>query len=110
MPVIVQTPRGGAVEQQLRRDPPGGDVVVEALPEASDVGVVVMSVLSPEALARERAELRRSIDQASPGTEPLVVVIEAAEELREEELQAVLEAAEHTSRNIIVRIESDVSS
>jgi hypothetical protein len=60
-----------------------------------------------EALTREAVEVRRVIAQAGTGVEPLVVVVEAAEELREEELRAVLEAAGHTSRAVILRIIRD---
>ena len=44
------------------------------------------------------------IAQAGMSDEPLVLVVEAAEELREEELAPVLEAAGHTSRAVILRI------
>jgi transcription initiation factor IIE alpha subunit len=47
------------------------------------------------------------IAQAGTGVEPLVVVVEAAGELREDELAAVLEAAQHTSRRVIMRIIRD---
>jgi hypothetical protein len=67
-------------------------------------GEVVLSVPSPEALAREAAEVRRVIAHAGTGVEPLVLVVEAAEELRDEELAPVLEAAGHTSRAVILRI------
>jgi hypothetical protein len=70
-------------------------------------GEVVLSVPSPEALAREAGEVRRVISQAGTGDEPLVLVVEAAEELREEELAPVLEAAGHTSRAVILRIIRD---
>jgi hypothetical protein len=67
-------------------------------------GEVVLSVPSPETLAREAGEVRRVIARAGTGDEPLVLVVEAAEELREEELAPVLEAASHTSRAVILRI------
>jgi hypothetical protein len=116
--LIVQTTRGGVVEEQLRREPPAsvsdGEVVVEALAsdaagrlDAPEGGEVVMSVLSPEALVRERDELRRTIDRARTSTEPVIVVVEAADELREEELEAVLEAARRSRRSVILRIEGD---
>jgi hypothetical protein len=108
-------PRGGAVERQLRTQPPasvaGDEVVLET--GATDTegnlrplaaGEVVLSVPSPEALAREADEVRRVIAHAGTGDEPLVLVVEAAEELREEELAPVLEAARHTSRAVILRI------
>ena len=70
-------------------------------------GEVVLSVPSPEGLAREAGELRRVIARAGTGVEPLVLVVEAAEELREDELAAILEAAGHTSRAVILRIMRD---
>lgn len=107
-------PRGGAVERQLRTQPlasvAGNELVVQvgATDSAGNLeplaGVVVLSVPSPEALAREAGEVRRVIAQAGTGDEPLVLVVEAAEELREEELAPVLEAAGHTSRAVILRI------
>jgi hypothetical protein len=51
--------------------------------------------------------VRRVIAQAGTGVEPLVVVVEAAEELRDDELTAVLEAAEHSPRTVILRIMRD---
>jgi hypothetical protein len=72
--------------------------------EASDVGEVVLSVLSPEALARDPDEVRRVIVHAGPGVEPLVLVVEAAEELRDAELSAALEAAGHSRRPVILRV------
>jgi hypothetical protein len=75
--------------------------------EPPAVGEVVLSVPSPETLAREADEVRRLITRAGTGVEPLVLVVEAAEELREEELAAVLQAADHTSRPVILRIIRD---
>ena len=99
--LIVQVPRGGAVDRQLKASPPGSDVVVTALATG---GEVVLSVPSPETLQREADEVRRVIGQAGTGTEPLIVEVEAAEELRSEELAAVVAAAGHTSRAVILRI------
>jgi hypothetical protein len=116
--LIVQLPRAGEAERLLRAaaipSVADGTVVVEAGPtdergnlEPPIAGEVVMSVPSPESLAREPDAVRRVIDGAGPGTEPLVVVVEAAEELREEELTAVLEAARRSSRAVILRIIRD---
>ena len=113
--LIIELPRGGALEQQLGGQPPAavasGEAVVEPGPtdvegnlEASAAGEVVLSVPSPEALRREAAELRRVVEHAGTGTEPLLLEVEAAEELREDELAAVLEAAQHSSRTVILRI------
>jgi hypothetical protein len=116
--LIVQLPRGGAVDRQLSAQAPqsvaNGEVVVDVGPtddqgalEPPAAGEVVLSVPSPEALAREADEVRRVIARAGTGVEPLVVVVEAAEELREDELAAILDAAGHTSRPVILRIIRD---
>jgi hypothetical protein len=116
--LIIQLPRGGAVERQLSAQPPPSVARGEAVFEvgATDAeghleppaaGEVVLSVPSPEALAREAGEVGRVITHAGTGIEPLVVVVEVAEELREDELAAVLEAAGHTSRAVILRIMHD---
>jgi hypothetical protein len=116
--LIVQLPRGGAVERQLSAQPPPsvarGEVVFEVGAtdaeghlEPPAAGEVVLSVPSPEALAREAGEVGRVITHAATGIEPLVVVVEVAEELREEELRAVLGAAERAERTVIVRVLGD---
>jgi hypothetical protein len=116
--LIIQLPRGGAVDRQLSSETPpsiaGGDVVVSrgatdsgGYLEPPAAGEVVLSVPSPEALAREADEVRRVIRGAGTGVEPLVVVVEAAEELRDDELDAVLDAAGRTSRPVILRIMGD---
>jgi hypothetical protein len=81
-----------------------GDTDADGNLEASDVGEVVMSVLSPEALARDPEEVRRVLARAGTGIEPLVVEVEAAEELRDDELAAVLEATAHAPRPVILRV------
>jgi hypothetical protein len=116
--LIVQLAPDGAVDRSLRADPPpsvaGGQVVLDHVPGEADgrlpppeAGEIVMSVLSPEALTREADEVRDVIRQAPPGHEPLVIIVEAAEELREEELAAVLDAAAGTQRRVIVRVMAD---
>jgi hypothetical protein len=116
--LIIQLPRGSAVGRQLNEQPPrnvvSGEVVVEVGPtdaeghlEASAAGQVVLSVPSPEALEREPGDVRRAIGQAGTGVEPLIVAVEAAEQLREEELDLLLEAARRSSRAVIVRIIRD---
>ena len=62
---------------------------------------------SPEGLTRDADELRRVVGGAGGGVEPLVIVIEAAEELRSDELAVVVDAASHTSRPVILRIMRD---
>jgi hypothetical protein len=117
--LILQLPRDGAVDRQFRTDPPpsvaSGQIVLDqvqreadgrlAPPEAAEI---VMSVPSPEALAREPDEVRDVIDRAPGNHQPLMIIVEAAEELREEELAVVLDATARTSRRVIVRIMADV--
>jgi len=116
--LIIQVARGSAVERQLNTSPPralgDGRVVVETgyttadgHLEPSDAGTVVLSVPSPEALARQADDVRRVIAGAEAGVEPLVVVVEAAEELRDDELAAVVAAAGHAARPVILRILRD---
>jgi hypothetical protein len=116
--LIIQVARDSAVQRQLATNPPeglaGGEVVVDigyttadGHLEPPEAGTVVLSVPSPEALAREADEVRRAIAGAGTGVEPLVVVVEAAEELRDAELAAVLEAAGHAPRPVILRVIRD---
>ena len=44
------------------------------------------------------------IDRAGTGTEPLVIVIDDAEELRDEELAPLVQAAARSSRPVILRV------
>ena len=113
--VIVQVPDRSSVQRQLAERPPEsvarGAAVVDVGPadedgvlEPADAGQIVLSVPSPETLAREAPEVRHVIDDAGTGNEPLLVVVEVAEELREEELGAVVAAAEHARRPVILRV------
>ena len=113
--VIVQVPRGSAVDQYLRTYPPpsvaSGRVVVDRVAAEPDgrlgppeAGQVVMSVLSPEALRSDQQEVRDVILQAAPDSGPRIIVIEAAEELREDELAAVLDAAARADRDVVLRV------
>ena len=116
--LIVQAARGSAVERQLASlapwDVSTGEVVLNVLPadahghlEPPAAGQVVLSVPSPEALSREADEVRRVIGRAGTGVEPLVIVVEAADELREDELVAAVEATGDTSRPVILRVMRD---
>ena len=66
-----------------------------------------MSVLSPEALIREGQQVQDVVRHAARTDEPLVIIVQAAEELREDELAAVLAAAAHTHRRVILRVMAD---
>ena len=113
--LIIQLPRGSAVDRQLREDPPpsvsSGRAVIERLPADTEgrllpppAGEVVLSVLSPEALSREAEQVRQVIKQAAADGGPLVVLVRAAEELREDEIAAVLDAAVRTRRVVLLRV------
>ena len=62
---------------------------------------------SPEALRRERQDVEDAIGRAVTGDEPLVIVVEGAEELREDELAVVLDAADRADRVVILRVMAD---
>jgi hypothetical protein len=85
----------------------GGDTDDQGVLVPPDAGEVVLTVPSPEALRREPAEVDRVIDRAGTGTEPLVVVIDDAEELREEELAPLVRAVARSSRAVILRVIRD---
>jgi hypothetical protein len=113
--VIVQLPRGSTVDQYLRAYPPpglaSGRVVLDQMAAEPDgrlgppeTGEVVMSVLSPEALTRDQQQVRDVIRHAAGGPGPLVIIVQAAEELREDELAVVLDAAAHARRDVVLRV------
>jgi hypothetical protein len=116
--LIIQVARGSLVDRQLSAQVPdsvaSGDVVVERGPvdadghlEPPEAGQVVLSLPSPEALERQAGDVRRVLGQAGTGVEPLVVVVEAAEELGEDQLAVLVEAAGHAKRPVIVRVIRD---
>src|SRR5262249_24766377 len=113
--VIVQLPRGSSVDRYLRDYPPpgvaSGRVAVEHLAADADgrlgppeAGEVVMSVLSPEALARHQQEVRDVILRAPDDAEPLVILVAAAGEPRGAGLAPVLDAAARAGRSGILRV------
>lgn len=115
--LIVQLPRDSPVDRHLRDDLPpsiaSGRVILQHLPADSQgrliappAGEVVLSVLSPEALRREAEQVTREIRQAAADGEPLVVQVQAAQELHEDELAALLDATARTRRVVLLRIMS----
>jgi hypothetical protein len=110
--LIIQLPAGSALDTQLRKDPPpsaaSNRVVIEPLPadvdgriQPPEGGQVILSFLSPETLRREAGQVSREIGQAAAGKPP-VVVLEVAEELREDELGVLLQAAEQAQRTVLL--------
>jgi hypothetical protein len=113
--LIIQVPRGSNVERQLREEPPPALSTLEVLVQTGatdDQGVleppiggeVVLSVPSPESLERQGEDVRRVVGQAGTGTAPLVIVVEAGEVLRQEDLEPVVAAASRASRPVILRV------
>jgi hypothetical protein len=103
------------VDQYLRTYPPpsvaSGRVVLDQMAAEPDgrlgpleTGEVVMSVPSPEALTRDQQEVQDVIRHAAAGAGPLVIIVQAAEELREDELAVVLDAAARARRDVVVRV------
>jgi hypothetical protein len=112
--LIVQVPRGSAIERQLRAQPlpslATDDVLIQPGPTDDHGNLealaceVVFSVPGPQELSRHGEEIRRAVRQAGTGTEPLVVEVGAAEELVEEEVAPVAAAARHAGRTVILRV------
>jgi hypothetical protein len=112
--LIIQVPRGSAIERQLQAAPPptipGDEVLVQTAPTDDEGnleelgGEVVLSLLAPEELARQADEVERVLRQAGTGTAPLVIVVEAGEELQDDQLVPVLAAARRAPRPVILRI------
>jgi hypothetical protein len=116
--VIVQLAPGSEVDRQLSVNPPpsvaSGAVVLEHEEPGPggrlgppDGGEVVLSVLSPEALTREPEQVDAAVTRPADPHQPPVVIIEAAEELREEELAVLAGAAARADRVAILRIVAD---
>jgi len=115
--LIVELTRDSAVDRNVRADLPpsikSGRVALDHI-EADDLGrlspppagEVVLTVLSPEALRRDPQVIRDAIDQAD-SDQPPVIVVEAAEYLREDEIAAVLDAADRADRTVILRVVTD---
>jgi hypothetical protein len=112
--LIVQVPRGSAIERQLQEQPPPSlatdDVLVQVGPTDDEgnlealAGEVVFSVPGPQELSRHGQEIQHAVRQAGTGTAPLVVEVGAAEELADEEAAPVAAAARHAGRTVILRV------
>lgn len=112
--LIIQVPRGSAIERQLRAGSPaalrGHDVLVQTAPTDDEgnlehlAGEVVLSVPAPAELVRQADEVQRVLRRPGTGTAPLVIVVEAAEELQDDEAALVLEAARRAPRPVILRV------
>ena len=115
--LIVELTRDSAVDRNVRADLPpsikSGRVALDHI-EADDLGrlspppagEVVLTVLSPEALRRDPQVVRDAIAQAD-SDQPPVIVVQAGEYRREDEIAAVLDAADRADRTVILRILTD---
>jgi hypothetical protein len=111
--LIIQVPRGSAIEAQLRSQPPAAvnadHVLVQTGPtdDRSNLeamaGEVVLSYPSPEELTRHGDDVQRVVRLAGTGSAPVVVGVDAAEELREDQAALVVAAARHAPRTVILR-------
>ena len=113
--LIIQVPRGSSVDLFLKADPPAviADVrvIVEHLGAGEDgkllppeAGEIVLTVPSPETLRREPEQVGAAIRDAADDGPPLVVLVEGAEELRDDELSTVLDAALTADGIVILRV------
>lgn len=113
--LIIQLPRGSSVDVHLREEPPASltdrRVVLEHLTagpdgklEPPEAGEILLTVPSPEALRRQAGEVLREVVDAEEDGGPLVVLVEGAEYLRDDEIGAVLDAAAATKRVLLLRI------
>jgi hypothetical protein len=88
----------------------GDDVLVETGPTDEHgnleqmAGEPVLSVPSFEELERQADGLRHVLRQAGTGTQPLVVVVGAAEQIEDELATAVVDAARDAPRAVFVRV------
>jgi hypothetical protein len=116
--LVLQVPIDGALDRALRADPPpsvaDGTVALDAAPaddrgrlERPDVGEVVLAVASPEGIPRQGDDLRRVLHLSGAGVQPLVVEIDRASELREDELAPIVAAARDADRAVVVRVLGD---
>ena len=107
--LIIQLPRDSSVDAHLREEPPAsladGRVVLEHLPPGPDgkltpsaAGEILLTVPSPETLRREPYEVLRVVTEAAEDGGPLVVLVEGAEFLRDDEIGAVLEIGRASCR------------
>ncbi len=67
-------------------------------------GETVLSVPSFEALERQMDGLRHLLQRAGTGTQPLVIVVGAAEEIEDQVATAVVAAARDAPRPVFVRV------
>lgn len=114
--LIIQVASGSVVDQNLRKRglDQRGDVIVQAEPadehghlEPPEAGEVVLTVPSPETLSHQPEEVRRVLRRTNDLAAPPVIIVEAAEDLFDDDLAALLDGAAHAAAPVIVRIMRD---
>jgi hypothetical protein len=113
--LIIQVPHGSSIDLFLKADPPAAiadvRVIVEHLGAGEDgkllppeAGEVVLGVPSPETFRREPEQVTGAISAAAEDGPPLVILVDGAESLRDDEVGTILDAAAQTDRIVILRI------
>jgi hypothetical protein len=113
--LIIQVPHGSSIDLFLKADPPAAiadvRVIVEHLGAGEDgkllppeAGEVVLGVPSPETFRREPEQVTAAISAAAEDGPPLVILVDGAESLRDDEVGIILDAAAQTDRIVILRI------
>lgn len=117
--LIIQLPRDSSVDAHTREEPPASltdrRVVLEHLPAGPDgklappaAGEILLTVPSPEALRTHADELLELVTDAEEDGGPLVVLVEGAEYLRDNEIAAALDAAAASKRVLILCIQQGI--
>jgi hypothetical protein len=110
--LIIEVAQGSRLERSLRELTSARPevVVVGLAPDpkgrlgAPDSGHVIAWVPSPQALTVESESVRRAVEGAGGGAEPLLIVVAEAEELLDEQLAPLIEASERAPRAVILRV------
>ncbi len=112
--LILQVPRGSAIERQLREARPaalaGDNVLVQTGP-TDDLGNlealggdVVLTVPSLLELERQADEFSKVLRHAEAGGDPLVIVVGAAEQVEDSQAEIIAAAMKRARRPVFLRI------
>jgi hypothetical protein len=118
--VVIRVYDGGRIAKQLREDPPSaikeGQVAVEPVRDEDDNDGSAGQVVPPgtgggafvirtlDALMAQRIEVREKVADAGGRGEPFHITVESADEIRNEHVEMLLEAAENVGQVVIIRV------
>jgi hypothetical protein len=112
--LTVRAPKGSGILRQIEQDPHHVDGVIVEIIETADggkveprPGTVVHSAPTTAALATAGASVARAVAEAGEGAEPVVIVIERASHLSKAALRVALDAADGTSREVVLDVLHD---